>query len=262
MPSWLTPITSDMFSIARSVVRAKREPARRAARSGYGARRRGRTPRPTKNALPSSSRMPEQRPRSGCSCLPHPRLGRSSDGSSSRRSVSRSMRRPSMCSTREHGELLTAPRRRRRGSTTGQRRPRPRRRARGTRPSTLDQQAGDGVVVLVLGQLEPGRVLDLVGAEQAGDDPRAVGTLPQPGAERSCSSAMSPTISSITSSRVTMPAVSPYSSETTASWNPSPRSSDSSGSSRSESGTTVGVDHQVADPGRTRARSGAAPPRA
>ncbi len=50
---------------------------------------------------------------------------------------------------------------------------------------------------------------------------------------------MSPTISSTTSSRVTTPAVPPYSSETIASWKPSPRSSESSGSSRSDSGTTV-----------------------
>ena len=56
---------------------------------------------------------------------------------------------------------------------------------------------------------------------------------------RSCSSAMSPTISSMTSSMVTMPAWSPYSSRTTASC-PSCRSRVSSGSSRSESGTTIG----------------------
>ena len=58
---------------------------------------------------------------------------------------------------------------------------------------------------------------------------------------RSCSSAMSPTISSTTSSRVTMPAWPPYSSRTTAIWKPSSRSSASSGSSRSESGTTIGL---------------------
>ena len=50
---------------------------------------------------------------------------------------------------------------------------------------------------------------------------------------------MSPTISSTTSSRVTTPAVPPYSSETIAIWKPSPRSRSSRGSRRSDSGTTV-----------------------
>jgi len=52
---------------------------------------------------------------------------------------------------------------------------------------------------------------------------------------------MSPTISSITSSSVTMPAWPPYSSSTIAIWKPSLRSSAISGSSRSESGTTTGL---------------------
>ena len=54
--------------------------------------------------------------------------------------------------------------------------------ATGRDPSErLDQQAGDGVVVLVLGKGQPGRVLDLVGPEQPGDDPGAVRSLAQPG---------------------------------------------------------------------------------
>ena len=53
---------------------------------------------------------------------------------------------------------------------------------------------------------------------------------------------MSPTISSITSSRVTIPAWPPYSSRTTAIWNPSPsRRRASSGSRRMVSGTTIGL---------------------
>ena len=38
-----------------------------------------------------------------------------------------------------------------------------------------------------------------------------------------------------------MPACPPYSSRTTAIWKPSPRRIESSGSSRSESGTTIGL---------------------
>ena len=56
---------------------------------------------------------------------------------------------------------------------------------------------------------------------------------------RSCSSLTSPTISSMTSSRVTTPDVPPYSSTTTASWLPASRSISSSGSSRIVSGTRV-----------------------
>ena len=58
---------------------------------------------------------------------------------------------------------------------------------------------------------------------------------------RSCSSEMSPTISSTTSSSVTMPAWPPYSSSTMAIWKPSWRSSAISGSSRRLSGTTTGL---------------------
>ena len=54
MPSWLTPITSDMFSIARSVVRASREPS--SARGSIWVRRAETRANSaaTKNALPSS----------------------------------------------------------------------------------------------------------------------------------------------------------------------------------------------------------------
>ena len=47
----------------------------------------------------------------------------------------------------------------------------------------LEHEAGDGVVVLVLGQLDPGEVLDLVGTQQPGERPAAVAPLPGPGAE-------------------------------------------------------------------------------
>ena len=53
----------------------------------------------------------------------------------------------------------------------------------GTRPSDPQHQAGDRVVVLVVGQRDPGQVLDLVGAQQAGERPAAVAALPGPGAE-------------------------------------------------------------------------------
>ena len=47
----------------------------------------------------------------------------------------------------------------------------------------LQHQAGDGVVVLVLGQLDAGEVLDLVGPQQARERPAAVAALPGAGAE-------------------------------------------------------------------------------
>ena len=68
-------------------------------------------------------------------------------------------------------------------------------------------------------------VADLVGAPQPGHRPRAVGRRPARwSGARSCSSLTSPTISSMTSSRVTTPDVPPYSSTTTASWLPASRS--------------------------------------
>ena len=47
----------------------------------------------------------------------------------------------------------------------------------------LEHQPGDGVVVLVVGQLDAGQVLDLVGPQQARQRPGAVGTWPGPDAE-------------------------------------------------------------------------------
>ena len=58
-----------------------------------------------------------------------------------------------------------------------------------------------------------------------------------PARRRSCSSATSPTISSTASSRVTTPAVPPYSSTTRAIWLPAARSSTSSEASGMVSGT-------------------------
>ena len=46
----------------------------------------------------------------------------------------------------------------------------------------LQHQPGDGVVVLVVGQLDAGEVLDLVGAQQPGERPGAVAALAGPGA--------------------------------------------------------------------------------
>ena len=65
MPSWLTPMTSEMFSIARSVVRATREPA--SARGSIWVRRAETSANsaPTKNALPSSRSTATSRARSG-----------------------------------------------------------------------------------------------------------------------------------------------------------------------------------------------------
>ena len=47
----------------------------------------------------------------------------------------------------------------------------------------LHDEAADGVVVLVVGQLDAGGVLDLVGAQQAREAPGAVAALAGPGAE-------------------------------------------------------------------------------
>ena len=63
-----------------------------------------------------------------------------------------------------------------------------------------------------------------------------------PARVRSCSSATSPTSSSTRSSSVATPAVPPYSSTTTAIWNPRPRSSPSSASSLMVSGTRSASD--------------------
>ena len=53
----------------------------------------------------------------------------------------------------------------------------------GIRPRVRTHEAGDRVVVLVLGELDPGEVLDLVGAQQPGEQPAAVAPLPGAGAE-------------------------------------------------------------------------------
>ncbi len=66
-----------------------------------------------------------------------------------------------------------APRRRPRARAPAAPRP-PGRRARGC-AELAHQQAGHGVVRLVLGQREAGRVAHLVGPQQAREDPRAVG---------------------------------------------------------------------------------------
>ena len=111
----------------------------------------------------------------------------------------------------------------------------------GMRAELVAHQAGERVVVLVLGQLDAGDVRDLVGAQQAGQRPGAVGPRgARARSRRSCSSATSPTISSTTSSSVTMPA----SRRTRRGRRPSggrpARRMVSSGSSSRESGTTIG----------------------
>ena len=174
MPSWLTPITSEMFSIARSVVRAMREPS--SARGSIWLRRAETRANsaPTKNALPSSRSTREEQQSDGSSLTV---LGRSSPSSSRR--PTRSIRRPSMCSTvRTASCSRTSSGSERSGTGTSATSP-----CSGTRPSTRSTRPRDGVVVLVVGQLDPGDVLDLVRPQQAGQRPAAVAPLPGPGAE-------------------------------------------------------------------------------
>ena len=132
MPSWLTPITSDMFSIARSVVRAIREP-------GLGARLDLGTACGDQGELGADEeRVAEQQQHRdqerGPAAHDSSRVGAARRRSSSR-SVSRSMRSPSMCST------VSATSRSRGSSSSSRsdgrgRRPRRCRRVAGTRPST------------------------------------------------------------------------------------------------------------------------------
>ena len=118
----------------------------------------------------------EDRRRGAHRALPRCRARRSArSGRSSRpstRSDSRSIRSPSMCSTVSTRELLAlglvgvgAVGHRHLGDVA----------ALGHPAEHLEHETGDGVVVLVVGQLDAGQVLDLVGAQQPRQRPRAVG---------------------------------------------------------------------------------------
>ena len=180
MPSWLTPITSDMFSIARQRGPAIREPA--SARGSIWVRRAETSANsaPTKNALPSSSSAATSERGPAAHDAPPPRCPEPAplSGSSSR-SVSRSMRSPSMCST----VSVTSRSRGRRSSRSevGDGDLGDVATLEGTRPSTWRTRPGDGVVVLALRQGDAGEVLDLVGAQQPGEQPGAVAARAGPG---------------------------------------------------------------------------------
>ena len=124
---------------------------------------------PTKKALPSSSSSATTSAVPPLTAAP-PRVAVGSPGSSSR-SVSRSMRSPSMCSTVSVTMCSRGPSSScvESGTVTSARSP-----VDGHPAEHLEDQAGDGVVVLALGQRDAGEVLDLVGAQQPGDQPGAV----------------------------------------------------------------------------------------
>ena len=179
MPSWAPAITSEMFSIARSVVRAAREPSwargsiwlRRAASRANSA--------PTKNALRASrttarhdaEEVAVHRPASSAG-------GRSGlDGDETQVDAvdpqavhpldgqgHQPLARLVGVGAVGHRDLDAVAR-------------------LGDLAELAHDQAGDGVVVLVVGQLDVGGVLDLVGAQQAGERPAAVAALADARAE-------------------------------------------------------------------------------
>src|SRR6185503_12729102 len=141
---------------------------RHAARSGYGARRRARTPRPRRTRCPGAGRAPAA-PMSWCSsgptAVPLPRV-----------SVEEPQREAVDAESvhvldGEHREVLAL-------GLLGVG-------AVGHRdlcdvaalrdaPEDLEHQPRDRVVVLVVGELDAGQVLDLVGPQQAGEAPGPV----------------------------------------------------------------------------------------
>ena len=114
----------------------------------------------------------------------------------------------------------------------------------GIRSSSVGDEAGHGLVLAVVGHLDPGPLDQLVGPQRGVEDHRAA-VADQPGPVRSCSSRSSPTSSSTRSSRVTTPAVPPYSSVTMAIWKPPRRSSPSRVSAPIDSRHEQRLDRQV-----------------
>ncbi len=103
-------------------------------------------------------------------------------------------------------------------------------------PERRHDEPSSRLVCRPVRQRGPQPVAHLVRTPQSRNRPRAVGQRPL-ARVRSCSSLTSPTISSTTSSRVTTPRCSPYSSTTTASCSPASRGCCSSGARRMVSGT-------------------------
>ena len=180
IPNWAAAIIWDSSSIARRVVRATRDPS---AAFGSTFVRRAETSansEPTKNAFPSSRTRPSQI--APCVLMPCPRpdsvryptpgqpLDRQPVDSQTVHALDAEQRvflhRLLVVVLGEHhGE--------RNHHVVASRR---------DAAELADEQAGHRVVVLVLGQGQSGRVGDLVGAEEAGDDPGTVGSLSEPGA--------------------------------------------------------------------------------
>src|SRR5215213_2204954 len=157
MPSWLTPMTREMFSIAERVMRAIREPA--CARGSIWLRRAeiSANSAPTKNALPSSSnpastspvRLPigallvllAHRDRQPVEAQPvHAVDAQDADPAHDR---------PLLTLLERHGQLHL-------GLVASLRDP----------AELLHDQSRDGVVVVVLGQRDARDVLGLVGSQQ------------------------------------------------------------------------------------------------
>ena len=196
---------------------------------------------PTKKALPSSSRSESHRAAAGLIERP-PGLVPSASrvaiasaswsgaaGTGEGRNRSRSTRRPSIASTRtrQPGSVHLV---------TDDRHP----------AEAGHDEAADRLVGGPVGDLGAEPVADLVGAPQPGHRPGAVGPRPRPVVRpRSCSSLTSPTISSMTSSRVTTPGRAAVLVDDDGQLEAAPRAAcSSSGSSRIVSGTRGRVDHQ------------------
>ena len=87
----------------------------------------------------------------------------------------------------------------------------------GNRARLVDDEAGDGRR-LVVGQIPVHRAVEVADRRRAVDDDRSVALLAHALRGTSCSSLMSPTISSMMSSSVIRPCTTPYSSTTSAEW--------------------------------------------
>ena len=170
MPSWLT--ADHQRDVLHGPQRGARDAGAglgAAARSGCGGRRPARTRRPRRRRCRAAAAG-----RRGGRCR-RSRVVLLRASSSLVGRARRARRRPTPVDAQavhlldgQDREPLARARRGRSVSGTGTSARSP---ASGIRPSTLQHQAGDGVVVLVLGQLDAGEVLDLVGAQQPRERP-------------------------------------------------------------------------------------------